>query len=184
MTAILKVDTIQDTSGNNIINENANTVTIGKAGDTVNVVGTLQNNSSALVTGKVLQVVQGISTTSVSSTSSTYVTTGLSASITPSSTSSKILVLTNFASQIATSSNTIRLTLKRGATDIDTSGDGFAKLRVTANNLFGNTPMNVLDSPATTSSTTYEAFFKSSSGNAEVMAGNSSGIMILMEIGA
>ena len=55
---------------------------------------------------------------------------------------------------------------------------------ITANNLFGNTPMNVLDSPATTSSTTYEAFFKSSSGNAEVMAGGSSGIMILMEIGA
>lgn len=51
MTAILKVDTIQDTAGNNIINENANTVTIGKAGDTVNVVGTLQNNSSALVSG-------------------------------------------------------------------------------------------------------------------------------------
>jgi len=36
MTAILKVDTIQDTAGNNIINENANTITIGKAGDTVN----------------------------------------------------------------------------------------------------------------------------------------------------
>jgi len=36
MTAILKVDTIQDTSGNNIINENANTITIGKSGDTVN----------------------------------------------------------------------------------------------------------------------------------------------------
>jgi hypothetical protein len=51
MTAILKVDEIQDTSGNNIINENANTVTIGKAGDTVNVVGTLQNNSSALISG-------------------------------------------------------------------------------------------------------------------------------------
>lgn len=51
MTAILKVDTIQDTAGNNIINENANTVTIGKVGDTVNVVGTLQNNSSALISG-------------------------------------------------------------------------------------------------------------------------------------
>lgn len=51
MTAILKVDTIQDVDGNNIINENANTVTIGKAGDTVNVVGTLQNNSSALISG-------------------------------------------------------------------------------------------------------------------------------------
>jgi hypothetical protein len=31
MTAILKVDTIQDTSGNNIINENAGTITIGKS---------------------------------------------------------------------------------------------------------------------------------------------------------
>jgi len=50
MTAILKVDEIQDTSGNNIINENANTVTIGKAGDTVNVVGTLQSNGSDVPT--------------------------------------------------------------------------------------------------------------------------------------
>ena len=40
MTAILKVDTIQDTAGNNIINENANTVTIGKAGDTIALAGT------------------------------------------------------------------------------------------------------------------------------------------------
>jgi len=51
MTAILKVDTIQDTSGNNIINENANTITIGKAGDTTNIVGTLQNDGSGLVSG-------------------------------------------------------------------------------------------------------------------------------------
>ncbi len=40
MTAILKVDTIQDTSGNNIINENANTITIGKSGDTIALAGT------------------------------------------------------------------------------------------------------------------------------------------------
>ena len=50
MTAILKVDTIQDTSGNNIINENANTITIGASGDTTNIIGTLQNNGSALAT--------------------------------------------------------------------------------------------------------------------------------------
>ena len=51
MTAILKVDTIQDTSGNNIINENAGTVTIGKAGNTTNIVGTLQNDGAALIGG-------------------------------------------------------------------------------------------------------------------------------------
>ena len=51
MTAILKVDEIQDTSGNNIINENAGTVTIGKAGNTTNIVGTLQNDGAALISG-------------------------------------------------------------------------------------------------------------------------------------
>jgi hypothetical protein len=37
MSSIIKVDTIQDQDGNNIINENANTITIGKSGDTVTV---------------------------------------------------------------------------------------------------------------------------------------------------
>jgi hypothetical protein len=35
MTSILKVDTIQDTAGNNIINESSDTITIGASGDTV-----------------------------------------------------------------------------------------------------------------------------------------------------
>jgi len=48
MTSILKADTIQDTDGNNIINENSNTITIGASGDTTNIVGTLQNNGSAV----------------------------------------------------------------------------------------------------------------------------------------
>ena len=48
MTSILKVDTIQDTDGNNIINENSNTITIGASGDTTNIIGTLQNNGVAV----------------------------------------------------------------------------------------------------------------------------------------
>jgi len=51
MASILKVDTIQDQSGNNIINENADTITIGASGDTVNIVGTLQNNGTAFAQG-------------------------------------------------------------------------------------------------------------------------------------
>ena len=50
MTSILKADTIQDTDGNNIINENSNTITIGASGDTTNIIGTLQNNGSAVAT--------------------------------------------------------------------------------------------------------------------------------------
>jgi hypothetical protein len=51
MASILKVDTIQDQSGNNIINENADTITIGASGDTINIVGTLQNNGSGFAQG-------------------------------------------------------------------------------------------------------------------------------------
>lgn len=50
MTSILKADTIQDTDGNNIINENSNTITIGASGDIVNVIGTLQSNGTAVPT--------------------------------------------------------------------------------------------------------------------------------------
>ena len=58
MTSIIKVDNIQDQAGNNIINENSNTITIGASGDTVNIVGTLQNNGGALP-GDITSVVAG-----------------------------------------------------------------------------------------------------------------------------
>ena len=45
MASIIKVDTIQDQSGNNIINENANTITIGASGDTITI------PSGATITG-------------------------------------------------------------------------------------------------------------------------------------
>ena len=48
MSSILKVDTIQDADGNNIINESGNTITIGASGDTTNIIGTLQNDGAAV----------------------------------------------------------------------------------------------------------------------------------------
>jgi hypothetical protein len=65
MASIIKVDTIQDQDGNNIINENANTVTIGKSGDTVTVasgatfVGGGIEWQSTIVTGTTLSAVAG-----------------------------------------------------------------------------------------------------------------------------
>lgn len=49
MTSIIKVDTIQDSSGNNIINESSNTITVGASGDTTNIIGTLQKDGVAVV---------------------------------------------------------------------------------------------------------------------------------------
>jgi hypothetical protein len=49
MSSIIKVDTVQDIDGNNIINENANTITIGASGDTITIPSgaTLANNGTA-----------------------------------------------------------------------------------------------------------------------------------------
>jgi hypothetical protein len=51
MASILKVDTIQDQAGNNIINESSDTITIGASGDTINIVGTLQNGGTNFLQG-------------------------------------------------------------------------------------------------------------------------------------
>jgi hypothetical protein len=48
MTSILKVDTIQDADGNNIINESGNTITVGASGDTTNIIGTLNKDGVAV----------------------------------------------------------------------------------------------------------------------------------------
>ena len=49
MTSIIKVDTIQDSSGNNIINESSNTITVGASGDTITIPSgaTITNNGTA-----------------------------------------------------------------------------------------------------------------------------------------
>ena len=51
MTAILKVDTIQDTSGNNIINESSDTITIGASGDTITIPSGATISNSGTATG-------------------------------------------------------------------------------------------------------------------------------------
>jgi hypothetical protein len=51
MTSIIKVQDIQNATGDNIIKEASNTITIGASGDTTNIVGTLQNDGSALISG-------------------------------------------------------------------------------------------------------------------------------------
>jgi hypothetical protein len=55
MTSIIKVDTIQDQDGNNIINENADTITIGASGDTISIPAgaTLANNGTATGFGSI-----------------------------------------------------------------------------------------------------------------------------------
>jgi hypothetical protein len=67
MTSIIKVDTVQDIDGNNIINENANTITIGASGDTISIPAgaTLVNSGTATGFGLTWQSVQTTGFTAV-----------------------------------------------------------------------------------------------------------------------
>ena len=175
MTAILKVDDIQDTSGNNIINESSNTITIGASGDTVAV----PSGGKLTAPGHVLQVVNFIyNGSAVSTTSTSFVDTDLETSITPSSTSNKILISVTFQGQ--TDGNSI-YTLSKGDTNL-VGTYGFTRLEV-ANKQTGFS-FSYLDSPSTTSATTYKLRMRALSGTAYFHPGGttSTATMQLLEI--
>ena len=146
--------------------------------------------------GKVLQVVQGTSSSAVSIASSTFTDSGLSATITPSLSSSKVLafVMQEFQALRAYQYSGMSGRLLRGATEVFVSyksGDNLVQIGTSSasqdNSIQGYLNMNYLDSPATTSSTTYKVQLKvnttANSGSVEVR-GTIVSTLILMEIGA
>ena len=184
MTSIIKVDTIQDTSGNNIINENSNTITIGASGDTTNIVGTLQNNGAAVGgTGRILQMVQATDGTGLSSSSTSYVDTGLSASITPSSSSNKVLVLVSMGvfGADASGSGGAAHKLLRDSTDLIIHSSNGAH-SPSGYIYTAGTSFSYLDSPSSTSSLTYKVQFKSNGGENFVTDNGSTATMTLLEV--
>lgn len=127
---------------------------------------TFPNNSTQFSAGQILQVVQSRSDSTMVSTSSTsFVSTGLAASITPKSSSSKILVTLNGggAYMLTSASTTMRITIYRNSTDLSTVGtnNGLAR-HSSPGGSWTISPYSIsfLDSPATTSSTTYTVYFR------------------------
>ena len=126
--------------------------------------------TSQLPTGTILQVVQGRTDAQAVTTSTSPVTTGLSATITPTSASSKILVMVTasfgcqqdtYGSGYLYRNGSTNLYVSTQATGVQTNCwfaintrayDGYWETRVSG--------MNYLDSPATTSATTYALYYK------------------------
>jgi hypothetical protein len=141
--------------------------------------------SSGMPAGSVIQTVNATYSTQVSSSSSTYADTGLTASITPTSSSNKILVLVDVAGIYKFSSDTgCSLKLLRNSTDLIVFSEEAGYTGSTLTNLVGTQSCNYLDSPATTSATTYKVQFKSASNSAtvRVQAISSVSTITLMEI--
>jgi len=163
MSSELKTNKVSPATGTAFtLGDSGDTFTLPSGGTlTVASGATLTNSASATGFGKVLQVVSDGTSTAASSSSGTYADTGLSVSITPSSTSSKILIIGTQADCYKDNSdlaNAIHLRLMRDSTEIldicDQSLDTRTFLEFRSNISF-----NYLDSPSTTSATTYKTQF-------------------------
>lgn len=159
--------------------------------------GTVLSTGSA---GAIIQVVHASTTTTTTTTSSTFTDTAITASITPTSSSNKIMV--HIVANVGWSKNNTAswaggLRILRDSTVIDTPNDDSGPISFyTAT--FGQTVTSgisraqqsflAFDSPATTSSVTYKAQIASRDGSAQVQVcvpGNTTpgtSRIILMEI--
>jgi hypothetical protein len=141
-----------------------------------------------LPTGSVLQVVNATYATPVTTTSGTLIDTGLTATITPTKSTSKILVLVNQnGSDKSTdnASNSIYIGLLRGATVLFTNFSNYVNYTGSTLRMIGaSASICYLDSPATTSSITYKTQFANTSagGNVTIQSNNNVSSITLMEI--
>ena len=119
----------------------------------VNKVQTGAIETGDMPTGSVLQVVEGQLTSNFSTSSTSMVDMGLSVSITPTSTSSKIQVFVNLCGVgISASDGAVSLKLLRDSTGIQ-ENTNFNRASL---NQYENYNMMKLDAPSTTSAITYK----------------------------
>ena len=151
-------------------------------------------SAAKLPAGSVIQVVQQTTVSTATTSSAIAVTTGFSASITPTSSSSKILILLSACMDSAVSNGQPNLTIYRNnTTNLANTGGNQMSLSTTygaSSRLITNNAISYLDSPATTSSTTYTAYFFNT-GSAGTMTFNApnanntnTATITLMEIAA
>lgn len=135
---------------------------------------------------RILQVVQGTNSTVTTNSTSTYANTGLSATITPRETASRILVLINHSACYKAAGNAfsgLNLRLLRGASVIQTYAGGFGYTAVSSEMTF-SICLSYIDSPSTTSATTYSTQFANNANAAsvQVQTSNLQSSIILMEV--
>jgi molybdopterin-binding protein len=146
--------------------------------------------------GKVLQVVQGTTTTETTIATQTFTDTTITATITPSSASSKIYAIASgtirlFRGSESDNEQGAKIRLLRGATVIVSNNDqGVVHLRHQPGQIRSNFPFTIikLDEPATTSATTYKiqgaAITTNQSGTVGFQQDSTFSQITLIEIGA
>jgi hypothetical protein len=148
-----------------------------------NIVGAA-SASTIHIPGHIIQTVTGTHSTQLTTTSTSYITSGITATITPKSSSSKILILSNFQAQVTSQNNQSGyFTVFRGSTNLGNGGQ-FLRLEVNVDNWFGSQTIQHLDSPNTTSATTYDLQFRSQTSalTTRINLSSNTGYLTLLEI--
>jgi hypothetical protein len=139
-------------------------------------------------TGSILQVVSATTSTQVSTTSTANVTTGLAATITPISTSSRIIIMASNDVFVPNRSVVGYWTLFRGTvagTNLAGGTNYMASVYPSNNDtIFTGLHLSFCDSPNTTSAQTYTLAFKASGGVSPIRSQNNNSMasMVLMEV--
>tara|TARA_Y100001951_G_scaffold93163_1_gene88553 strand:+ start:348 stop:830 length:483 start_codon:yes stop_codon:yes gene_type:complete len=136
--------------------------------------------------GKVLQVVQGTSTTALSTSSTSFVDiTSVEIAITPSASTSKVLVMCHSTGGNSGSSHKARYTIDRDGTNLGTTTYGFGAIKMDLASAIAPVSITYLDSPSSTSELVYtmQALVSNASSTAKGNHGSSTGCIICMEIG-
>jgi len=132
---------------------------------------------AALPAGSVLQVVSATYASESTTNSSTFQSTGLTASITPTSSSSKIYIVASF---LTYTTGAGRYTIYRNSSNVVAAALGQNSTSAGDDTI----TISYLDSPATTSSTTYTVYMRAISGNVYIAVNSLTCVITLMEIAA
>jgi hypothetical protein len=167
------------------LSANIPNVAPGTSGNVVTSNGSAWTSAAAAASGKVLQVVTAATSTEATTTSGTYADTNLTAAITPASSSNKILVLISQSISSVGGRAGGALRILRGSTEVEEYNQ-----ISNVENQFGQHFIQHLDSPSSTSATTYHTEFKRIDQSGTVTAqrndssGNATSTITLIEIGA
>jgi hypothetical protein len=134
--------------------------------------------------GKVLQLVNSTYATLTGSTTTTYIDSGITATITPSLSSSKVLIAITGVAYVPSNNTPIDFRLLRDATLLATWTGAVSSS--TGGTVIAPFAFDYYDSPATTSATTYKLQFRNQvpSGTVYVQISSNPSNITVSEIGA
>ena len=152
----------------------------GTAGQALITNGTGANPSWGSA-GGIKQVIQNVDTGQETISSSTYTATNITATITPTSASNKILIMANSSAYSTSTASQTYTTIYRGSTNLS-SDVSLNNWHNTGGELIAPMSMVFLDSPNTTSATTYTVYAKATAGDIRLTTQGDVSTITLMEV--